>query len=762
MLLPDLADKLNCKSDKFCVRQRFDGGMGTCYRIEDETGKSYALKVIHSNLLLDENSIRRYHEELKLWLTFSACSGIAEALCIVRINDIPCIVSSWMENGDMGSLIDVMTPSCFFQTMDRIISSLKWVNDKFHVIHRDLKPGNILLDEKNQAYVADWGLAKIINNIHKSEAAGRNVPQSANPAFTQEGAFMGTLLYASPEQLLGVSDIDHRSDIYSLGCIMYEWESGRPPFLGKTVNEIVSGHLTGKPSKLGGFFKSTNFKAESVIMKSLEKHREDRYQTYDALLADLRKVAAKHVTGFRPTILEERYLPINIGHNEFLSRLKSGKLGIVGTKGVGIASQEDITPYLKEAMHLADLGEHSKAIAIYKRLFDINIFKKFPDFGLHQHIAINLANELNQVGKYDEALNVILSISEATIKNATYYVNLSNIYLSLRESKQAVVICEEGLKNFSNDPDLIGNYTLGLSQIGRFDDAIKSANKRLDIGQDIHSLSEAAFVVFSYAEKLKNTNFPEAIEHYKTALSLYRKALQINPGYSTALYNVDLILFKMKRYVDSMNYGVVISKILKGTSETLAFYAARNMLWTSNFESGLKFVDNWLKTYPDSIMLKRVRAEILADGYVIGNVTKDGQPIVERSSFELFTQIVKDKENRTPSDIIYLAKIHCWMGEDDHIDYGLRLLDWGKANYPDNWKFNFYLAAFALKYNEPQKALLEARECVKKAPWRETGYNMLANAYSATEQYELAAKAKRDYERIKAEKERLYNSCKNL
>ena len=163
LTLPELAGHLGIGSDKFIVVQRFDGGMGTCYRIVDAQGTSYALKVIHSNLLLDEKSIYRYNEELKLWLTFSACDGVAEAKSIIKINEIPCVVSSWMENGDMSTLITDMNPKIFYTSMDRIITTLKWVYDNYKVIHRDLKPGNILIDKNNKAYVADWGLAKFIS-----------------------------------------------------------------------------------------------------------------------------------------------------------------------------------------------------------------------------------------------------------------------------------------------------------------------------------------------------------------------------------------------------------------------------------------------------------------------------------------------------------------------------------------------------------------------------------------------------------------------
>lgn len=760
LTLPELSGKLNIKSDKFIVRQKFDGGMGSCYRIEDEQGKSYALKVIHPDLLLDNQSLHRYHEEIKLWLTFSACEGVAEALSVTKINDIPCVISTWMDNGDMNTLIRSINKESFYCCMDRVITTLKWVNDNYHVIHRDLKPGNILIDISGNAYVSDWGLAKLISNDNKKETS---LPDLAgiNPYLTQSGAFIGTAPYASPEQLLGLPNIDFRSDIYSIGCIMYQWETGRPPFIGRTLQEIASGHLYTKPIKLGGFFKSTNFKAEKVIMKCLEKNPSDRYQSYDQLLTDFHKLAHKHVPNFKPYEVRERYQKVFVGQEQFQTKLKSNKIGIKGTNGFGLVEQNDITPYLKEAMALSSLGEYSKAIDIYKRLFVKDLFKRFPDLEYHQIIAVNYANDLNSSGMAEEALQVITTISSSANKSAEYYLSLSSIYISLGGYDKCVEVSQEGLKLYPEDSDLIGNQTIGLSQIGRLDEAVQSAKKRLKLGRDIHAVCEAAGVMYKYAESLKNKDFPIAIDFYKQSLALYREALNINPRYQTAMYNVALLLFKMKRFSDALDYGVEISKIERGTSEINAFYVARNMLWTSNFEGGLKFCDRWLEAYPNSIFLKRVRAEILVDGYVIDNYTEDGLPIVEESSLEFFTWIVKDSKNMLPSDIIFLAKIHCWMGEEE-IKYGLDLLEWGKNHYPENWKFNFYLAAFALKYKDYKKALQEAIDCNKKAPWRETTYNLLAKAYSANGQEDLAEKNKIEYNRIKEQKQKLYASCKSL
>ena len=310
--------------------------------------------------------------------------------------------------------------------------------------------------------------------------------------------------------------------------------------------------------------------------------------------------------------------------------------------------------------------------------------ESLPDNVFNQLISINLAYELNTIRESKQALSVIQSISQAKFKPSEYYVNLSNIYISLLDFSQCVSVCEEGLKRYHDDPELMGNYTIGLTQLGRFEEAMPVAKERLLYGRSVQALCELAGIYFNYAESKKNTNFPEAINFYKEALLLYREAHDKNPRYQKAMYNTALILFKMRRYADSVKYGTEISTIERGTSEINAFYASKNMLWVGNFDQALKFCDKWLKSYPNSIYLKRIRAEVLVDGYVIDHYTKEGLPIVERSSLQFFTEIVKDEEHRESSDIIFLAKIHFWMNAPKEIEYGIKLLEWGKKIYPND------------------------------------------------------------------------------
>ncbi len=96
-ILPDLSDKLGLTSPDFKITEIYQGGMGTCAKIQNTNGQNFALKIIHSSLLQEEHALYRYIDEMKTWLTLSACNGVVEAICLTKVNDIPCIASQWMD-----------------------------------------------------------------------------------------------------------------------------------------------------------------------------------------------------------------------------------------------------------------------------------------------------------------------------------------------------------------------------------------------------------------------------------------------------------------------------------------------------------------------------------------------------------------------------------------------------------------------------------------------------------------------------------------
>lgn len=369
-ILPDLSEKLGLTSPDFNITEIYQGGMGSCAKIQNTNGQSFAIKIIHNSLLQDKHALQRYIEEMKTWLTLSACNGVVEAICLTKINDIPCIASQWMDYGSLRPFLSHKSPELFYQNIDRIASTLDWAFTKYSIIHRDLKPENILLDKTGNAFIADWGLSRPISKQTEETNFQNALNKLSNRIdITDAGSFLGTILYASPEQILGLKGIDHRSDIYSLGCIMYEWETGTPPFIANSPQEIAIQHLRSKPKSLGGLFTRTNYKVEKIIEKCLEKEPNKRYQNYSDLIDAFQVIAAKH-SAFKKFKVTERYKVPLIGENEFKEKLEGKRLNAIYSKegNYAVIDQSEIDPYFKEAESLMSLGEYDKAKNIFRRI----------------------------------------------------------------------------------------------------------------------------------------------------------------------------------------------------------------------------------------------------------------------------------------------------------------------------------------------------------------------------------------------------------
>jgi eukaryotic-like serine/threonine-protein kinase len=266
------------------LRRLGAGGMGEVYLAQDtQLERPVALKVMSAELAKDPNQRKRFRTEAK------AASALNHPhICTIyevgeTENGRPFLAMEYLE----GQTLDVILQERRLKPREIIYLGIEIAEalEAAHaqgLVHRDIKPGNIMLDPRAGAKVLDFGLAKWV------ERDGLGGPVSS-AAQTRTGMLIGTPQYMSPEQVLG-RPLDLRSDIFSLGAVLYELAVGQRPFLGKTVGETINNVVNQPAAPLGLENPAFSPALDLIIFKCLEKDPEKRYASAGELAEDLRKL----------------------------------------------------------------------------------------------------------------------------------------------------------------------------------------------------------------------------------------------------------------------------------------------------------------------------------------------------------------------------------------------------------------------------------------------------------------------------------------
>jgi len=268
------------------VRPIGQGGMGEVYLAKDTVlGRRVALKFLPPYLRSDPERLRRFQQEARAASTLSHPN-----VCVIhevgQTDDRrPFIAMEYIEGITLRERMNngALTPDEALDVAIQVAAALIAAHEA-GIIHRDIKPENIMVRRDGYVKVLDFGLAKLTE--HRKPGAGTTM---STLMFSNPGTVMGTAAYMSPEQARGV-EVDERTDVWSLGVILYEMVSGHPPFVGATPTDIVIAIVERDQLAISEHVAEVPAELERIVRKALRKDPEERYQIVKEMAVDLRSL----------------------------------------------------------------------------------------------------------------------------------------------------------------------------------------------------------------------------------------------------------------------------------------------------------------------------------------------------------------------------------------------------------------------------------------------------------------------------------------
>ena len=616
------------------------GGMGEVYLAEDmNLGRKVALKILGEEYTTSRDRLHRFEQE--------ACAASAlnhpNILTIHEIGveeDRHFIATEYIDGQTLRHKI-AGTPLEIREILDisiQVASALEEAHAA-GIVHRDIKPDNIMIRRNGFVKVLDFGLAKLTEDLRDrspsdGEAATRVLVQ------TDAGVVMGTSHYMSPEQARG-KPMDARTDIWSLGVVMYEMVAGRTPFEGETTTDVIVAITQKEAPPLARFAPEVPAEFEWIINKALRKDRDERYQTIKELLTDLRQL--KQRLEFEAE-LERSSSP------DAVSRSAVSAVPGVPTKTEQVRPTAEATHPASSAEYVvSEIKRHKKGAGLIAALLvlvaGVGAFfylKRTP--ALTDKDTVLLADFVNTTGDpvFDGTLKQALAVQlgqspflnifpEERVREALRFMGRSP---DERLTKNiAREICErEGLKAMliGSIAMLGSNYVITLEAINATGDTF--AQEQVEANSKEQVLSSLGRAASELREKLgeslssitrhhvaieqATTSSLEALKAYAMAneertkgnaiqsLSLYKRAIELDPNFAMAHARIAVFYGNSNQLDEAQPYAQKAFDLRDRVSERERLYITEKYYnyVTGEIDKVVEVLQTWARLFPNDFI----------------------------------------------------------------------------------------------------------------------------------------------------------------